>query len=91
MNIGSGENKSCWLKRSVRYQIHRNHVHPWTGEEGWDGMHVEADTESALSDFIAAAQRRFLAVWIRSNIGEKRAFLYKPHGTLREWIDPQPN
>ncbi|MFQ5906925.1 MAG: hypothetical protein ACE5JA_10205 [bacterium] len=51
-------------------------------------MEVEADTEDALSDFISAAEQRFWAVWIRDNTGNKRAFLYKPHGASAPWRDP---
>ena len=89
MNVEGEENKSYWLKRGVRYQIDRNHGHPWTGEDRWDGMHVEADTESALSDFISAAGQKFWEVWIRDNTGQKRAFPYKPQRASAPWQERQ--
>ncbi len=88
MTVETTKTEGRWLKRGVSYHIHRNNAHPWTGENGWDGMEVEADTEDALSDFISAAEQRFWAVWIRDNTGNKRAFLYKPHGASAPWRDP---
>ncbi|MFQ5853760.1 MAG: hypothetical protein ACE5JU_24640 [Candidatus Binatia bacterium] len=88
MTVETTKTKSRWLERGVRYHIHRNNGHPWTGENGWDGMAVEADTEDALSDFISATQRKFWAVWIRDNTGNKRAFLYKPQGASAPLRDP---
>jgi hypothetical protein len=88
MTVETAKPRGYWSQRGVTYQIHRNHGHPWTGDNRWDGMTVEADTEDALSDFISSAQRRFWAVWIRDNTGNKRAFLYKPHGASAPWQDP---
>lgn len=50
-------------------------------------LEVEADSESELSAYIAAAAKKFWKVWIRDSTGARRAALYKPANARAEWDD----
>lgn len=70
-----------------RHHLSRDFGHPFTREAGWDLLEVEADSESELSAYIAAAAKKFWKVWIRDDSGARRAALYKPVNASAEWDD----
>jgi hypothetical protein len=70
-----------------RHHLSRGFGHPFTREAGWDLLEVEADSESELSAYIAAAAKKFWKVWIRDGTGSCRAALYKPAKASQEWED----
>lgn len=55
---------------------------------GWDLLEIMADTESELDRLIAREHERFWCVWIRDNVGQIAAVLYKPSGRMSPWDDP---
>lgn len=70
-----------------RHHLSRDFGHPFTREAGWDMLEVQADSESELSAYIAAAAKKFWKVWIRDDTGARRAALYKPASAGAEWDD----
>ena len=67
--------------------VHRNAGHPWGQRPGWDIVEVKAPTEAALSQFIARAAQKLWQVWIRDNVGQASAVLYKPADATSTWSD----
>lgn len=69
-------------------EARRNVGHPWTGEPGWDLLHLRAPSIERLDEMIDEAERKFWHVWIRDQ-QQVAAVCYKPAGQAAQWHEPQ--
>ena len=77
-----------------RISVHRNDVHPWHGQPGWDRMYLFAVSEKELKGMIVDAQKKLWKAWIVGGWSETpegkqiaAAVMYKPHGVTDAWED----
>ena len=66
--------------------VERNIGHPWSGEAGWDRLHLAGVDIERLDLMISDAERKHWQVWIRDQ-AESRALLFKPGGASAPWHD----
>jgi len=78
--------KAEWIKGG-KTRFNRRDQHPWTREFGWETLDIYAHTEAELTRLIQIAEKHFFQVWIRDNVGQVSAHLYRPAGAKAPWND----
>jgi len=77
----------------IKEQVTINCGHPWGRyKNGWDGLDLSADTVLELECHIEACKQDFWQVWICgqriiSGACKPAAYLYRPTGAMKSWID----
>lgn len=64
------------MNGDVSIRVHHNHGHPWTGEKGWDGMHIGAANQDDLTKYTTEAEMEGWVIYIRDYAGQN-AWLYR--------------
>jgi len=66
--------------------VQRNAGHPWSGDPGWDQLHLDATDIEALHVLVGDAEAKHWHVWIHDQ-ERVAAALYKPAGASTTWVD----
>lgn len=75
---------------SLRLQVERNAGHPWDGRDGFDVLHLHADTSGEMDAAVNAAKRKFWQCWLIGISDNGSGFggaMYKPCNALFAWHD----
>jgi crotonobetainyl-CoA:carnitine CoA-transferase CaiB-like acyl-CoA transferase len=75
---------------AVQTHLQRNGGHPWDGRQGFDLLHVRAETQVELNNYIQRALAKHWATWIAGQADESdvpACLLYKPSGARGAWSD----
>ena len=74
----------------LQTQVVRNAGHPWDGRQGFDLLHVQADTDAEMRKFVAGAQKKFWQPWligVCENTQLPGGVLFKPCDIDEPWVD----
>jgi len=88
------------MRKPYSVSVHRDMVHPWTGEPGWDLMFIKALNERTEDKVIEKAEAKgwkMLLTGFDDGPEENRLYMtlmYKPSarswGNESGWADPRP-